>query len=56
MKIQHVKTVLPALLLTCLAGAAQTTIKLPPQITTLDGKTYHGVAEQAVAVYRTGLS
>jgi hypothetical protein len=55
MKIQNVKIVLPALLLTCLAGAAQTSSKLPLQITTLDGKTYRGVAEQAVAVYPDGI-
>jgi hypothetical protein len=55
MKIQHVKIVLPALVLTCLAVSAQTTIKLPSQITTLEGKTYHGVAEQAVAVYPDGI-
>jgi hypothetical protein len=47
--------VLPALLLTCLAAAAQTSSKLPSQITTLDGKIYHGVAEQAVAVYPDGI-
>ena len=55
MKIQNLKIVLPALLLTCLAGAAQTSSRLPSQITTLDGKTYHGVAEQAVAVYPDGI-
>jgi hypothetical protein len=55
MKIQNVKIVLPALLLTCLTGAAQTNSKLPQQITTLDGKTYHGVAEQADAVYPDGI-
>jgi len=55
MKIQNAKSVLPALFLTCVAAAAQTSSKLPPQITTLDGKTYHGVAEQPDAVYPDGI-
>ena len=55
MKLQNLKMVLPALLLTCQAAAAQTSIKLPPQITTLDGKIYHGVAKQALAVYPDGI-
>jgi hypothetical protein len=42
-------------MLTCLAAAAQTNTKLPANITTLDGRTYHGVAEQAVAVYPDGI-
>lgn len=55
MKIQNLKIVLPTLWLSCLAAAAQTSSKLPSQITTLDGKTYHGVADQPVAVYPDGI-
>ena len=55
MKIQNVKSVLPALFLTCVAAAAQTSSRLPQQITTLDGRTYHGVAEQTDAVYPDGI-
>jgi hypothetical protein len=55
MKLQNLKIVLPTLWLSCLAAAAQTSSKLPAQITTLDGKTYHGVAEQPVAVYPDGV-
>jgi len=55
MKIQSIEIVLPALVLTCLVAAAQTTIKLPSRITTLDGRTYRGVAEQAIAVYPDGI-
>jgi hypothetical protein len=55
MKIENIKIVLPALMITCVAAAAQNSSRLPSQITTLDGKTYHGVAEQAVAVYPDGI-
>jgi hypothetical protein len=55
MKTQSLNIALTALMLSCLAAAAQTSSKLPSQITTLDGKTYQGVAEQAEAVYPDGI-
>ena len=55
MKIKDLKMMLPVLLLTSLPATAQTSSKLPQQIMTLDGKTYPGVAGQAVAVYPDGI-
>ena len=55
MKFHRLTMALPGLLFTCMATTAQTTTKLPSQITTLDGKTYQGVAGQAVAVYPDGI-
>ncbi len=46
---------LSVLLLACVATTAQTNNKLPSQITTRDGKTYQGVAEQPVGVYPDGI-
>jgi len=47
--------IVPALALSCLAAGAPSSRRLPPQITTLDGKTYNGVVEQAEAVYPDGI-
>ena len=55
MKIQGLKIMLPALLVTCLAAAAQNNTRLPSDITTSDGRSYHGVAPQPVAVYPDGI-
>ena len=55
MRTQSLRLLLPALMGFSLAAAAQTGTKLPSQITTLDGKTYTGVAEQAEAVYPDGI-
>jgi hypothetical protein len=55
MKTKYIKLVLPALLCISLGAAAETRSKLPSQITTLDGRTYSGVAEQPVSVWPDGI-
>jgi len=55
MKSYSLTMALPSLLLICMATSAQTNSKLPSQITTLDGRTYQGVAGEAAAVYPDGI-
>ena len=55
MRINGLTILLPALLYFSLGAAAQTRNRLPSHITTLDGKTYQGVAPWPVSVWPDGI-
>lgn len=55
MKMRGLIALLPAVALVIPAVAAETNPKLPSHITTLDGKSYYGVAAQPEAVYPDGI-
>jgi hypothetical protein len=55
MRTQRLLIMLSAVWLTCVGAAADTGSKLPSEITTRDGRTFHGVAGRPVAVYPDGI-